>query len=366
MGVEGRFDSVALNSSHFDAALADYVPASLRSASLVRPDELGWADVGGLNEVRKTLIQTLEWPTKYPKLFALSPLRLRSGLLLYGAPGTGKTLLAAVVAKEFNLNFISIKGPELLNKYIGASEQAVRDTFARAENARPCILFFDEFDSLAPRRGHDSTGVTDRVVNQLLTQLDGVEKLEGVFVLAATSRPDLIDPALLRPGRLDKVIHCPIPSKEERLEILMALSRKMNLAAEVDLRAIAESCENFTGADFKALLYNAQLEAIHQWEISVKESHNSLRGGNGLEAVESGDVETNVPDDVSDDNKDNSSPCIFRVSEEHLWKAAKDMTPSVHPAERLRYQQIYAGFVGSTVVVSKDSVYNVGNRATLA
>lgn len=140
-------------------------------------------------------------------------MRIQSGLLLYGPPGTGKTVLAAAAAKQCGLRLISVKGPELLSKYIGASEQSVRDVFEKAQSAKPCILFFDEFDSLAPRRGHDSTGVTDRVVNQILTQLDGVESLNGVCVLAATSKPELLDPALLRPGRLDKQIFCPLPDK---------------------------------------------------------------------------------------------------------------------------------------------------------
>ncbi|XP_064615805.1 peroxisomal ATPase PEX1-like [Liolophura sinensis] len=260
----GSAQDIWLTGEDFGAALEGYTPVSLRNVTLHQETDVGWADIGGLGEVKKTLVETLEWPTKYPQLFANCPLRLRSGLLLFGAPGTGKTLLARAVAKECGLNFISIKGPELLSKYIGASEEALRDTFARAHSARPCILFFDEFDSIAPRRGHDSTGVTDRVVNQLLTQLDGVERLEGVYVLGATSRPDLIDPALLRPGRLDKCLHCEMPSVEERLEILTSLSRKLKLGDDVDLKTIAENCENFTGADFKALLYNAQLEAIHE------------------------------------------------------------------------------------------------------
>ncbi|XP_015264114.1 PREDICTED: peroxisome biogenesis factor 1, partial [Gekko japonicus] len=200
---------------------------------------------------------------QYPELFANLPIPHTAGILLYGAPGTGKTLLAGVVARESGMNFISIKGPELLNKYIGASEQAVRDVFNRAQAAKPCILFFDEFDSLAPRRGHDNTGVTDRVVNQLLTQLDGVEGLEGVYVLAATSRPDLIDPALLRPGRFDKCLYCPRPDQASRFEILKALSHCLPLAHDVDLHHLAAKTEYFTGADLKALLYNAQLEVVH-------------------------------------------------------------------------------------------------------
>jgi peroxin-1 len=191
--------------------------------------------------------------------------------LLYGYPGCGKTLLASAVAGECGLNFISVKGPEILNKYIGASEKSVRDLFERAEAARPCVLFFDEFDSIAPKRGHDSTGVTDRVVNQLLTQMDGAEGLSGVYVLAATSRPDLIDPALLRPGRLDKSLICDLPGLEERIDILKAVTGKLHLAPSVmrtddggeNLREIARRTEGYSGADLQAVVYNAQLEAIH-------------------------------------------------------------------------------------------------------
>ncbi|XP_063042182.1 peroxisomal ATPase PEX1-like [Engraulis encrasicolus] len=247
----------------FVLALRDFTAPSLWSAELHSPGVAGMESVGGLGPVRQMLEDTILLPAKYPLLFSSLPIRQCTGVLLYGAPGTGKTLLAGAVAKESGMNFICIKGPELLSKYIGASEQAVRDVFQRAQAAKPCILFFDEFDSLAPRRGHDSTGVTDRVVNQLLTQLDGVEGLQGVYVLAATSRPDLIDPALLRPGRLDKSLYCPPPDQEGRLEILRALSRHIPLGEDVDLEELAVSTDSFTGADLKALLYNAQLEAIH-------------------------------------------------------------------------------------------------------
>ncbi|XP_071776236.2 peroxisomal ATPase PEX1 [Centroberyx gerrardi] len=247
----------------FLQALKGFTPPSLWGVDLHTPSGVGLERVGGLREVRQQLMDTILLPAKYPILFSSLPIRHRSGILLYGAPGTGKTLLAGAMAKDSGMNFISIKGPELLSKYIGASEQGVRDVFQRAQAAKPCILFFDEFDSLAPRRGHDSTGVTDRVVNQLLTQLDGVEGLQGVYVLAATSRPDLIDPALLRPGRLDKSLYCPPPDLEARVEILRALSAGVPLAADVDLEQLAAATELFTGADLKALLYNAQLEAVH-------------------------------------------------------------------------------------------------------
>ncbi|XP_061903195.1 peroxisome biogenesis factor 1 isoform X1 [Entelurus aequoreus] len=254
---------VCLSLQDFEQALEGFTPPSLWGVDLHTPSGPGLDGVGGLTEVRQQLMDTIMLPAKYPVLFANLPIRHRSGILLYGAPGTGKTLLARAVAKDSGMNFIAIKGPELLSKYIGASEQGVRDVFQRAQAAKPCILFFDEFDSLAPRRGHDSTGVTDRVVNQLLTQLDGAEGLKGVYVLAATSRPDLIDPALLRPGRLDKSLYCPLPGREDRLAILKVLSAGVLMAPDVDLEELASRTGGFTGADLKALLYNAQLEALN-------------------------------------------------------------------------------------------------------
>ncbi|KAK0618048.1 P-loop containing nucleoside triphosphate hydrolase protein [Bombardia bombarda] len=267
MSPDAEVTSIRLSRADFDEALKGFTPASLRNVTL-QSSTTTFASIGGLHETRKILLETLEYPTKYAPIFAQCPLRLRSGLLLYGYPGCGKTLLASAVAGECGLNFISVKGPEILNKYIGASEKSVRDLFARAQAARPCVLFFDEFDSIAPKRGHDSTGVTDRVVNQLLTQMDGAEGLSGVYVLAATSRPDLIDPALLRPGRLDKSLLCDFPNLEDRLDIIKALAQKVKLADEIwssegDLIELGKRTEGFSGADLQALVSNAQLEAIH-------------------------------------------------------------------------------------------------------
>uniref|UniRef100_A0A8C2TDX2 Peroxisomal biosis factor 1 n=1 Tax=Coturnix japonica TaxID=93934 RepID=A0A8C2TDX2_COTJA len=271
----GSQHELNLSTVDFQKALKDFTPLALRNISLHKPKDIGWDRIGGLKDVKQILLDTIMLPAKYPELFANLPIRQRSGVLLYGAPGTGKTLLAGVVARESGMNFISVKGPELLSKYIGASEQAVRDIFNRAQAAKPCIVFFDEFDSIAPRRGHDNTGVTDRVVNQLLTQLDGVEGLQGVYVLAATSRPDLIDPALLRPGRLDKCLYCPPPDQSSRCEILKALSHSLSLANDVDLEYLAAKTEHFTGADLKALLYNAQLEAIHNLSSGLTQDFGS-------------------------------------------------------------------------------------------
>ncbi|KAL8700577.1 MAG: hypothetical protein Q9201_005371 [Fulgogasparrea decipioides] len=259
---------ITLTRQDFDRALQGFVPATLRNVTL-QSSKITFDSIGGLKTTRRTLLETLQYPTLYAPIFAQCPLRLRSGILLYGYPGCGKTLLASAVAGECGLNFISVKGPEILNKYIGASEKGVRDLFERAESARPCVLFFDEFDSIAPKRGHDSTGVTDRVVNQLLTLMDGAEGLSGVYVLAATSRPDLIDPALLRPGRLDKSILCDLPDCDDRLEILQAISRELRLnsslvsAQQHGLYEIALRTEGYTGADLQAVVYNAHLEAIH-------------------------------------------------------------------------------------------------------
>lgn len=256
--------AISLGTKDFESALKGFTPASLRNVTLTSSTTT-FSSIGGLHGTRQTLLETLQYPTKYAPIFAQCPLRLRSGLLLYGYPGCGKTMLASAVAGECGLNFISVKGPEILNKYIGASEKSVRDLFERAQAARPCILFFDEFDSIAPKRGHDSTGVTDRVVNQLLTQMDGAEGLSGVYVLAATSRPDLIDPALLRPGRLDKSLLCGMPSHSDRIDIIEAVSKKLAMTDEVvgRLDEVASRTEGFSGADIQAVVYNSHLEAVH-------------------------------------------------------------------------------------------------------
>ena len=262
--------AITITATDFAAALKGFTPASLRGVTL-HSSTTTFASIGGLTQTRKTLLETLQYPTTYAPLFAKCPLRLRSGLLLYGYPGCGKTLLASAVAGECGLNFISVKGPEILNKYIGASEKSVRDLFERAEAAKPCVLFFDEFDSIAPKRGHDSTGVTDRVVNMLLTMMDGAEGLSGVYVLAATSRPDLIDPALLRPGRLDKSLICDMPDLRDRVDILQAVGRMLKVESAVaegqgrgSFAEVAERTEGYSGADLQAVLYNAHLEAIQE------------------------------------------------------------------------------------------------------
>jgi len=225
-----------------------------------------WSDVGGLEEAKDAIISTIETPLKYPWLFS-KDLRRRSGVLLYGPPGTGKTLLAKAIATEFHMNFLSVKGPELINMYVGESERNVREIFAKARSAAPCIVFFDELDSLAPARGSggDSGGVMDRVVSQFLAELDGIQSdgKESIFIVGATNRPDLIDAALLRPGRFDCLQYIGISSSKENKEnVLRALTRKFALHEDVSLGEVAGKCpQTYSGADLYALCTEAWLTA---------------------------------------------------------------------------------------------------------
>ncbi|KAH7520809.1 hypothetical protein FEM48_Zijuj08G0185400 [Ziziphus jujuba var. spinosa] len=309
-------EKATLNRDDFSRAMHDFLPVAMRdiTKSASEGGRSGWDDVGGLTDIQKSIREMIEFPSKFPNIFAQAPLRLRSNVLLYGPPGCGKTHIVGAAAAACSLRFISIKGPELLNKYIGASEQAVRDIFSKAAAAAPCLLFFDEFDSIAPKRGHDNTGVTDRVVNQFLTELDGVEVLTGVFVFAATSRPDLLDAALLRPGRLDRLLYCGFPSERERLDILTVLSRKLPLADDVDLAAVASITEGFSGADLQALLSDAQLAAVHE-----------LLGG-------------------SNKNEPGKNPVITNGL---LKSTASKARPSVSKAEKERLDGIYRQFLDS-------------------
>ena len=259
---------------YFGKVISQYRLFSVtHNLSTVRP--IKYNDIGGLKKAKETLKEMLIWPAIYSELFSKCPLDPPSGILLFGMPGTAKTTLAISVAYESKINFISIKGPELLSKYVGNSEANIRNVFVEADSRKPCLIFFDELDSLAPKRGHDNTGVTDRVVNQLLTQLDGIETRKGIYVLAATSRPDLIDPALLRPGRFDKCVHCPMPSESERYEILNILINDLNVEEKIDFRFLARETENFSGADVKALLFNAQVLSIYRYMDEMQEVANS-------------------------------------------------------------------------------------------
>lgn len=296
-------------------------------------------------------------PKKYDRTQA--PLRLRTGVLLYGPPGCGKTHVVAAAVAAAGVRCITVRGPELLNKYIGASEAAVRDVFARASAAAPSVLFFDEFDAIAPARGHDNTGVTDRVVNQLLTELDGVEGLRGVCVLAATSRPDLLDAALLRPGRLDRLLLCDFPTPRERGLILSALARSMPLETGVELQRLGHDADHFTGADLAALLSEAQLAAAHE-ALERAEARAQAAGGviegNGEHG---GDAPPASPDKAL-------RPVVMQ---RHLEAALAAARPSVPQAERARLDAVYTRFqAGRTPGVGSDPISprDKGKRVTLA
>lgn len=387
------FKGLHLTKEAFESAIKGYTPSNLRGVKLQK-STVSWSDIGGLLEAKNILLETLEWPTKYAPIFANCPLRLRSGILLYGYPGCGKTLLASAIAGQCGLNFISIKGPEILNKYIGASEQSVRELFERAQSAKPCILFFDEFDSIAPKRGHDSTGVTDRVVNQMLTQMDGAEGLDGVYVLAATSRPDLIDSALLRPGRLDKSVICDMPNYEDRLDILRTITKKMDLSDDVNLEELAHRTNGFSGADMQGLGYNAYLKAVHvKLENDEKEASNTevdsskasdnyeffhvnseklrsrkLRPADRVQLLQQ--IKTLFDSNETTDSKTkeivSTAPVVY-IRQEDFEESLKETKPSISASEMKKLSGIYNQFVSGRDGNMPDGTPSseIGGRTTL-
>ncbi|MDI6761029.1 MAG: AAA family ATPase, partial [Candidatus Brocadiaceae bacterium] len=248
---------------HFLQALKEIEPTAIREVFVEVPD-VGWGDIGGLEEVKRQLQEAVEWPLRYERLFERARLTPPKGILLTGPPGTGKTLLVKALAREGKVNFISVKGPALLSKYVGESERAIRDIFRKARQASPCILFFDEIDAIAPRRGAGGldSGVAERVISQLLTELDGIEELKGVLILGATNRADIIDPALLRAGRFDATIEIPLPDRQARLKILQVHTRDKPITKEVGLGELVEQTEGWSGADIELLCRKATMIAI--------------------------------------------------------------------------------------------------------
>ncbi len=258
-------DKIQVTYQDFEEAFMDIEPSALREVLVEVPD-VRWSDIGGLRDAKQELREAVEWPLKYPEVFSHMRAKPPKGILLYGPPGTGKTLLAKAVANESEANFISVKGPEFLSKWVGESEKAVRETFRKARQAAPCVVFMDEIDAIAPTRGSGfDSHVTERVVSQILTELDGLEELRGVVVIAATNRPDIIDPALLRPGRFDRLIFIPPPDREAREEIFRIHTRSKPLGEDVDLAKLAEATENYTGADIEAVCNEAVMLAIREY-----------------------------------------------------------------------------------------------------
>lgn len=308
--------------------------------------KVGWEDVGGLEGVKKEILDSIEMPLKFPHLFSQG-VKKRSGILFYGPPGTGKTLLAKAIATTFSLNFFSVKGPELLNMYIGESEANVRRVFEKARDAKPCVVFFDELDSVAPKRGNqgDSGGVMDRIVSQLLAELDGMSGAggDGVFVVGATNRPDLLDEALLRPGRFDKMLYLGISdTHNKQLTILEALTRKFTKSAQLDLENIANHCPfTFTGADFYAMssdaLLNAMIRTAGQVDDKIKVYNQKERRSKGLNEVNTRWWFQNVA--TPEDTK-------VEVTMADFEKAQRELSPSVSHDELQHYLRVRQNFEG--------------------
>ena len=274
-------EKLKISMNDFKEALRFVRPSALREVFVERPTTT-WENVGGLENVKQDLKEAVEWPLKYPGIFKNLGVRAPRGILLYGPPGTGKTLLARAVANQSEANFVLVNGPELLNKFVGESEKGVRKVFERARQASPCIIFFDEIDAIAPRRGRGGdSGVTERMVNQLLTEIDGLQELNEVIVIGATNRPDIIDPALLRPGRFDRVILVPVPDDKSRLQILKIHTKDMPLTKDVDLNVLAEKTPNYVGSDIEALCREAAILTLRKdmgaKQVSMKYFNEALK-----------------------------------------------------------------------------------------
>jgi ribosome biogenesis ATPase len=327
---ESQLAPLCITSSDFRAALSEVQPSSKREGFATVPD-VTWADVGALHGIREELQMAIVQPIRRPELFSAVGIEAACGVLLWGPPGCGKTLLAKAVANESRANFISVKGPELLNKYVGESERAVRQVFSRARASSPCVVFFDELDALVPRRDDSLSDSSARVVNTLLTELDGLDTRKAVYVIAATNRPDMIDPAMVRPGRLDKLLYVDLPSAEERTEILRTLIRKVPLyddavqsAAEV---LIQERCEGYSGADLAAIIREAGVAALRRVLGSLESMDDESEGGSQRER-----------------------PRILVMLEDFV-RAVDKIGPSVSAAQRRRYEALRSKFAGLPVRV---------------
>jgi transitional endoplasmic reticulum ATPase len=322
-------NKIKITKQDFDEALRDVQPSAMREVLVQRPN-VGWEDIGGLQQVKEELAEAIEWPLKHANLFAEANVEPPKGILLYGPPGTGKTMIAKAVAATSEANFISIKGPELISKWVGESEKGVREVFRKARQAAPCVIFFDELDAIAPRRRGGSEGdahVTERVISQMLTELDGLEDLKGVVVIGATNRPDIIDEALLRPGRFDRILEVPAPDKDARKHIFQIHTKKKPLESDVHLDKLVEMTEGgMTGADIAALVNAAAMSAIKEHvtqksgsklRISMRHFETAL---NKIKKKKSGNRIADSPNLSGDDDdaitapSSSSSPSLHRIS----------------------------------------------------
>ncbi|EMA24588.1 CDC48 family AAA ATPase [Haloarcula argentinensis] len=319
-------ERLEISDTDFREAMKGIEPSALREVFVEVPD-VTWDSVGGLEGTKERLRETIQWPLEYEDVFESMDLEAAKGVLMYGPPGTGKTLLAKAVANEAQSNFISVKGPELLNKFVGESEKGVREVFSKARENAPTVVFFDEIDSIAGERGGGTTdsGVGERVVSQLLTELDGIEDMENVVVVATTNRPDLIDDALLRPGRLDRHVHVPVPDEEARRAIFQVHTRDKPLADGVDLDQLASRTDGYVGADIEAVAREASMAATREFINSV-------------DPEEIGDSVSNV-----------------RVTMDHFEHALEEVGPSVTEETRERYDEIEQRFDRAEPGVTEES-----------
>jgi transitional endoplasmic reticulum ATPase len=320
-------ESIRVTNADFKEALKGIEPSALREVFVEVPD-VSWNQVGGLEDTKERLRETIQWPLEYGSVFEAMDLQAAKGVLMYGPPGTGKTLLAKAVANEADSNFISVKGPELLSKWVGESEKGVREVFSKARENAPTVIFFDEIDSIATERGGNTSdsGVGERVVSQLLTELDGLEELEDVVVIATSNRPDLIDNALLRPGRLDRHVHVPVPDEAAREAIFEVHTRNKPLADSVDLSELARRTEGYVGADVEAVCREAAMAATREFVNSVS------------------------PEEMDD------SVGNVRISQDHFEQALEEVAPSVTERVRERYDEIEERFDTSETVNEADEL----------
>jgi len=317
---------MAVMPSHIDRALGRIQPSSLRDAQAEVPSDVSWADVGGLDHIKKELMETIQFPIRYEGKFGKFGMSASRGVLLYGPSGCGKTLIAKAIANECQSNFISVKGPELLTMWFGESEANVRSLFDKARQASPCVIFFDEMDSIAKQRGASASGgsdVGDRVINQILTEIDGVGARKNVFVIGATNRPDILDPAVMRPGRLDQLIYIPLPDYESRVNILKAACRKSPVSKDLNLKELAERTEGFSGADLAEIAKRA-------CKLAIRED---------IEREQEGDEE------------------LGAIQVRHFEEAMKTARRSVTPAELAKYESFRKKYKGgdATAIVDDDS-----------
>lgn len=322
-------NSMAVTQDHFRYALGHSNPSSLRETVVEVPNTT-WADIGGLESVKRELRELVQYPVEHPEMFEKFGMSPSKGVLFYGPPGCGKTLLAKAVANECQANFISVKGPELLTMWFGESEGNVRELFDKARGAAPCVMFFDELDSIARARGSslgDAGGAGDRVMNQLLTEMDGVGAKKSIFIIGATNRPDILDPAIMRPGRLDQLLFIPMPDLVSRASILRATLRKSPISPDVDLEFLARHTEKFSGADLTEICQRAAKLAIRE-NIEKEIERERIREA----AMEAGE-------DLEDEEEVDLVP---EIGTQHFEAAMHDARRSVSDADLAKYSSFAA------------------------